>query len=1003
MNGSPVMGGADSLFTSIHRSLPLIKTERSIPKTDVDLRVELVDELLNNPDKYDIKLTRQSRKELKLMRREGQLPSLDVLLAASRLYKVRFCVYFWSEKPVVYQFRDYEAVIHIQCLGGIHFNPLIEVPNASNTSYAEPCSIHSVYFATTSVPHPREDSDCDYGEVDAELSDDSLAAIFGEEDYQLCAHSESGLPQIDVSFGDHKFCAILDTGAEISLVSESTIEALSGLVDQRPETERLCDIVGFSGEFTEINQTILLSLNIGQCGDDPNHKFAIVSDSIFPHCFLLGIDFLHRFRIDIDFNENVCSHSGTIIERIYPETLLSTFRSLAYHIHVEDVLAVDDDCSHKVRISEVGDQLRVDLEGNSETLTGLSLLIDDDVLRTIQSQCEKLERIKDIVTMSCSEPRWTEHIKPFKRHIDKLTVCNDILLYTSNSPNSSVPVIPFEILVNITLLLHNNLAHIGRDKLLDALFGLGWHPLKYMVANDVASTCHQCQLLKETPGLKSPPTIKIKSSYPYQLMAADLMTLPRTSSGFIGCLVVVDHYCKFLSCVPIRNKKSATIIHAFKTQIFPFLTKIPETLLTDNGPEFASQEFTDFLSECGVKHQFTTPYCPSSNGAVERTNRTVQGFLRSLSTNGEQWDVNLSKAVITYNNTLHSEIQMSPSDFLLTRSHVINNSHSSAIKDLTSNWKIGNPKFQPYKPDDLVLLKLQHKGFLNVNKLLPKFRGPFKIIKSNDNNVTYQILDDKSNVIKVHYSQLKPYKIQPDYLAQNNELMTFDGDADGDGDDAFVIFNDSTETSTNSLSSKSSSSITCESSGESTDVCDDVSVSSTERLPSESERHDELVSDDDGKPVVFNFCRGCLFEAENNPVSMVEKMMNLSITSILNDETEENASGPPAVLDWRLDDWQNWQMSSIDTDQICNETLETDRDLERHSGETGLAASENQAAGLTSSGTHSSDKSLSRLEHFIGNAFTSTKEIVMERRHTRSMGPVADLPNVQTKILERKN
>ena len=166
-----------------------------------------------------------------------------------------------------------------------------------------------------------------------------------------------------------------------------------------------------------------------------------------------------------------------------------------------------------------------------------------------------------------------------------------------------------------------------------------------------------------------PPTLKINTSFPFELVAADLVSLPKTSTGYLGCLVVVDHYTKWVSTVPIRNKTRGTIVRAFMHQILPFLPAVPVSLLTDNGPEFASVEFSEFMEPCNIKHRFTTPYCPTSNGAVEMVNRTIKGFLRSIVVEKQNWDDNLPRAVVTYNNAMHSELSMSPCKFLLSKCH----------------------------------------------------------------------------------------------------------------------------------------------------------------------------------------------------------------------------------------------------------------------------------------------------------------------------------------------
>lgn len=49
---------------------------------------------------------------------------------------------------------------------------------------------------------------------------------------------------------------------------------------------------------------------------------------------------------------------------------------------------------------------------------------------------------------------------------------------------------------------------------------------------------------------------------------------------------------------------------------------LPEQMVSDNGPQFVSDEFERFTKENGIKHVKCAPYHPASNGAVERFNQT---------------------------------------------------------------------------------------------------------------------------------------------------------------------------------------------------------------------------------------------------------------------------------------------------------------------------------------------------------------------------------------------
>ena len=47
-----------------------------------------------------------------------------------------------------------------------------------------------------------------------------------------------------------------------------------------------------------------------------------------------------------------------------------------------------------------------------------------------------------------------------------------------------------------------------------------------------------------------------------------------------------------------------------------------KVLRTDNGGEYTSTEFKEYLKEEGIRHELTIPKTPEQNGVAERMNRT---------------------------------------------------------------------------------------------------------------------------------------------------------------------------------------------------------------------------------------------------------------------------------------------------------------------------------------------------------------------------------------------
>ena len=55
-----------------------------------------------------------------------------------------------------------------------------------------------------------------------------------------------------------------------------------------------------------------------------------------------------------------------------------------------------------------------------------------------------------------------------------------------------------------------------------------------------------------------------------------------------------------------------------------------KALRTDNGGEYTSTEFVDYLRSEGIRHELTVPKTPEQNGVAERMNRTLIEIVRSM-------------------------------------------------------------------------------------------------------------------------------------------------------------------------------------------------------------------------------------------------------------------------------------------------------------------------------------------------------------------------------------
>lgn len=166
--------------------------------------------------------------------------------------------------------------------------------------------------------------------------------------------------------------------------------------------------------------------------------------------------------------------------------------------------------------------------------------------------------------------------------------------------------------------------------------------LKYMVNHDLVyglnkvkgqkkdcDTCIKAKLTRTT--FKKIGHIYTKK--PLELMHLDLWS--STAGSSFGqtkyILTVVDDFSRYAWVFPLKNKnQSLRTFKFFSTEIENQTNKKIKAIRTDNGLEFCSQDFSDYLKKVGIRHQRTNIYSPEMNGVAERLNRSMAEGIRSL-------------------------------------------------------------------------------------------------------------------------------------------------------------------------------------------------------------------------------------------------------------------------------------------------------------------------------------------------------------------------------------
>ncbi|XP_055600366.1 uncharacterized protein K02A2.6-like [Uranotaenia lowii] len=141
-------------------------------------------------------------------------------------------------------------------------------------------------------------------------------------------------------------------------------------------------------------------------------------------------------------------------------------------------------------------------------------------------------------------------------------------------------------------------------------------------------------------------------------------------SGPLPCghnlLVMIDYYSRFAEVVVMKQITADLTIKALFETFSRF--GIPETLRTDQGPQFVSEALATFCKEYCISHQKTAPYWPQANGEVERFNRSILKRLKICQEIVKaDWKRELRNFLLMYNSTPHSITGTAPSALMFGR------------------------------------------------------------------------------------------------------------------------------------------------------------------------------------------------------------------------------------------------------------------------------------------------------------------------------------------------
>ena len=180
----------------------------------------------------------------------------------------------------------------------------------------------------------------------------------------------------------------------------------------------------------------------------------------------------------------------------------------------------------------------------------------------------------------------------------------------------------------------------------------------YKDIRNYIQVCEVCQ--KRAKMKRKEPLYYIQVGWAFERIEINLVG-PLTITKQNNCYIIVatDYLIRWPEAKAVPDAGAETLAK-FIFEDIVCRHGVPQVILSDNGKNFASEIVKILCEKFLIKHTFSSPYHPQTNGMVERLNRTLCNSLAKVKEQDENWDIHIPAVLFAYRTKRHSTTGYTP-------------------------------------------------------------------------------------------------------------------------------------------------------------------------------------------------------------------------------------------------------------------------------------------------------------------------------------------------------
>jgi hypothetical protein len=355
-----------------------------------------------------------------------------------------------------------------------------------------------------------------------------------------------------------------------------------------------------------------------------------------------------------------------------------------------------------------------------------------------------------------TQPRTKSFVTKTKQFILKGTLLYKI---DKRQTNNFLKVIRKQEMEALLYMMHNDptAGHFAVDIMFEKIRNRFYWPQMYDDIKAYVRSCDSCQ--RRGKSKRNEPLHPIPVGEPFYQIGIDIVgPLPCSKKGKRYIVVAIDYLTKWPEAKAL-SQATAEQVAQFIYEDIICRHGCPMKILSDRGTHFNNKMIQELMQKFEIKHLFSTPYHPQTNGLVERFNRTLCESLAKLGQGSDDWDLFIAPTLFAYRTSKNATTKMEP--FYLVYGRIANlpiDSQSQPEELQPINNRLQN------LIEDVPQIRIQAQQKIREMQQKQKKRHDQKLKKIVRYNIGEKVLKYRANKEKQWSGKLEPKWLGPYYI-----------------------------------------------------------------------------------------------------------------------------------------------------------------------------------------------------------------------------------------------